>query len=180
MANDSLQQQVVTLLSERRERVVLAESCTGGLLSATLAKIPGVSNYLCGSFVTYREKSKRSWLGISKGLIDTCTTESQEVANEMAIQSLLKTPEATWSVAIVGHLGPDAPQGKDGVIYFAVARRKRGGNLKLCEAKQHRLSGVERVVRQHESVEVILVHFLRAIMRRSEKEQHKQPKKKAV
>ena len=55
---------VATRLAERQERLVLAESCTGGLICATLATIPGISQWLCGSSVVYRETTKRDWLGI--------------------------------------------------------------------------------------------------------------------
>ncbi|MEM8735377.1 MAG: CinA family protein, partial [Planctomycetota bacterium] len=45
-------------------RIVLAESCTAGGISATLANLPGVSNVLCGGFVVYRNASKEGWLDV--------------------------------------------------------------------------------------------------------------------
>ncbi|MEZ6136283.1 MAG: CinA family protein [Pirellulaceae bacterium] len=51
-------------------RLVLAESCTAGRVAATLASFPGISNWLCGSFVVYRCDSKSRWLGIPTKLLD--------------------------------------------------------------------------------------------------------------
>ena len=51
------------MLRDREVRVVFAESCTAGMVSATLAAVPGISDYLCGSMVTYRPEIKENWLG---------------------------------------------------------------------------------------------------------------------
>ncbi|MCA9140480.1 MAG: CinA family protein, partial [Planctomycetales bacterium] len=59
-------QQLVELLSEKRVKLVLAESCTGGLVSAALTAIPGVSSWLAGSMVVYQEQSKVCWLGVDQ------------------------------------------------------------------------------------------------------------------
>ena len=54
-------------LAETRTRLVLAESCTGGLAAATLAAIPGISHWLCGSAVTYREPDENRLAGCIRG-----------------------------------------------------------------------------------------------------------------
>ena len=46
-------------LIQHKLRLVLVESCTGGMISAMLARTPGISESLCGSWVVYREKSKQ-------------------------------------------------------------------------------------------------------------------------
>lgn len=115
---------VAKLLSEKKKKLVLAESCTGGLISALLVEIPGISANLCGSFVVYRNESKIRWLGVHRAALDHYSDVSDEVAREMARGALIKTPEADIAAAITGHLGPSAPDGQDGLIFVAVATRK--------------------------------------------------------
>ena len=69
MAATSLARKVVDRLADRQMRIVLAESCTGGMISAELAKVPGVSQWLCGSAVTYRSPTKVEWLNVDAGVL---------------------------------------------------------------------------------------------------------------
>lgn len=178
MNTESLAQEVTRHLTTREEKVVFAESCTAGLAAATLGQIPGISNYLCGSAVTYRADSKRRWLGVKKKTIKKHTTESHQTAREMAFGVLKMTPEANWGVAIVGHVGPDAPAEKDGVIYLAIARRTKKRRLKLKDTYEHRLASEGRARRQEEAVEVILTHLARCIQKKTEREAHTEGKRK--
>lgn len=118
-------QRVAELLMARGVRIVFAESCTAGLLANSLSEVPGVSAVLCGSFVTYRNASKSGWLGVSVSWLDdpAIGPVSEVVALEMARGALDRTPEAELAVSITGHLGPDAPEGLDGVAYSAIASR---------------------------------------------------------
>ena len=61
-------EQLVRQLEQAGRKLVLAESCTGGLIAAELAKVPGVSNWLCGSAVTYRIPVKIDWLNVNRTL----------------------------------------------------------------------------------------------------------------
>jgi nicotinamide-nucleotide amidase len=119
-------QRLADLLAERQWRVVFAESCTAGLAPALLAAVPGISNYLCGSWVTYREECKQAWLGVPAELLRDRSAVSQEVTDWMALEALRRTESAHVSAAITGHLGPDAPDGLDGVCFLAVAGRDNG------------------------------------------------------
>ncbi len=116
---------LAALLSHHGCRIVFAESCTAGWLSALLSTIPGMSQFLCGSAVVYRESTKHSWLDVSAhNLHDPAIgAVSPEVATQMAIGILERTPEADFAAAITGHLGPNAPPHQDGVAFIAVARR---------------------------------------------------------
>lgn len=106
------------------QRVVFAESCTGGLAAGALASVPGVSKYFCGSFVTYRDDSKIRWLGVSRAVAQRGAVQPH-VAIAMAKGALKKTPEADFAAAITGHLGPKAPKGQDGLVFFAAAWRSK-------------------------------------------------------
>ncbi len=127
---------VVSELARRGERLVLAESCTGGLAAAGLATVPGISDWFCGSAVTYRTQTKIEWLGVDAVTIDDHSEVSQETTREMALAVLERTPEAIWSAAVTGHLGPSAPEGMDGRIYVAVARRSAKKALVVVERKE--------------------------------------------
>jgi PncC family amidohydrolase len=120
-------QLVADRLRERQLRLVLAESCTGGLVAATLARIPGISEWLCGSAVVYRLDTKHYWLDVPHELFDAPGpgVVSREVAEAMARGALARTPEAHVAAAITGHLGPNAPDDQDGLIWMAVALRDR-------------------------------------------------------
>jgi len=108
-------------LKKSRQRLVLAESCTGGLLASLLSEIPGVSDFFCGSQVVYRDDSKHSWLRVKRKTLKTYSAVSRETAHEMCEGILMATPEAQVGGAITGYLGP---KGKNvGLIYIAAMVR---------------------------------------------------------
>lgn len=115
--------QLAEMLKAAKCRVVFAESCTGGLISAILAQITGMSDALCGSAVVYRLDTKSQWLGVDPKVLEQPGPVSEIVARQMAEGVLRKTPEADWSAAITGHLGPNAPAHMDGLVYIGIARR---------------------------------------------------------
>ena len=111
--------------------VVFAESCTAGLVSATLARVPGISEFHCGSAVVYQLATKTGWLGIGDDLLQKEGAVSDKVASEMAQRVLERTPAATLAASVTGHLGPGAPSSQDGLIYIGIAVRTRSG----CDVK---------------------------------------------
>ncbi len=121
----ALAREILPLLEQTQRRIVCAESCTAGLVSAALAGIPGASQWLCGSAVVYRNETKTAWIGVSRELLDDPHRGDvcEETALRMAEGVLAQTPEASVSVSVTGHLGPGAPAGLDGVIYIGWAER---------------------------------------------------------
>lgn len=130
---DTLAFRSFELLKQRGHVLVTAESCTAGLIAATLSRVPGMSVCLAGAFVVYQIDSKVAWLNVPAKLIERCDVVSAEVAESMAIQSLQKTPHATVAISITGHLGPDAPEGLDGTAWLGFADRKEGITSKRLE-----------------------------------------------
>ena len=122
-----LPRRVAKLLKEAECKVVFAESCTGGLLSGTLAGVAGISAYHCGGVVVYRNETKMAYLDIPAKLLDEPGPVSAKVARLMAQRVLKKTPEADVAVSVTGHLGPLAPSRLDGHVYAAIAWRRRVG-----------------------------------------------------
>ncbi len=145
---------LVRLLADRRIRIVLAESCTGGMVAAELAMVPGVSDWFCGSAVTYRSDTKMKWLAVKQEDIDRFTAVSSQVAQQMAGGVLSKTPEADIAVSITGHLGPQAPEGFDGLVFIGWARRDRDAVVTQFERIQLKTTG--RQNRQIEATSLVL------------------------
>jgi PncC family amidohydrolase len=131
---ESLSLQIAKLLERTQQKIVFAESCTGGLVSATLARVPGISNFHCGSAVVYRLDTKTKWLGVPSSMLINPGPVSEPVARAMAEGVLSVTPEADLSASITGHLGPNAPPDQDGLIFVGIA--VRGSHCKVFE---HRL-----------------------------------------
>ncbi|MBL8850352.1 MAG: CinA family protein [Planctomycetaceae bacterium] len=153
---------LAALLRASGRRLVLAESCTAGLVAATLARIPGISEHLCGSAVVYRNGVKSAWLGIDPAVLDDpdIGPVSAECTRELALAVLRQTPEADISAAVTGHLGPNSPAGLDGVVYVAIAIRDPDPQI-VSESCRVLLAfdsdpATSRVLRQQAAVEIVL------------------------
>jgi PncC family amidohydrolase len=120
-AMDEVAFRAFDLLIRTRNVLVTAESCTAGLIAATLARVPGMSACLAGSFVVYQIDSKVAWLEVPAEMIIQHDVVSLQVAETMAVQALRKTAHATIAMSITGHLGPAAPEGLDGVAWLGFA-----------------------------------------------------------
>ena len=157
-AEDSLYEtarQLARQLEEKHCRIVLAESCTAGLIAASLGRVPGISRFLCGSAVVYRERTKTAWLGVERERIERATAVSAEVTKEIASGVLRITPEADWAMGITGHLGPDSPPDMDGHIFLACYRRSQE-ELVSTRCESIVLSATSRSDRQREAAKIAM------------------------
>ena len=105
-------------------RITVAESCTGGLVSAALTEIPGSSAVFEAGFVTYGDLAKVDLLGISSDVVETFGAVSIAVGWAMARGALARS-RADVAVAITGIAGPDGGSVKKpvGTVVFARADR---------------------------------------------------------
>ena len=164
---DRSAREVADLLADRRLRVVFAESCTAGLVSATLSRIPGISSYLCGSAVVYQVATKGVWLDVAPDILDKPGPVSRQVASAMALGVLSRTPQADVAASVTGHLGPNAPRKQDGLVYVGVAVRREQASRDV-HVRRHVLparSGNEsprrlRLRRQKTAVQLVLLDLL--------------------
>ncbi|TWU51815.1 CinA family protein [Rubripirellula reticaptiva] len=154
--------ETVGRLAQAKCRIVFAESCTCGMVACELGKIPGVSEWLCGSAVTYRNDTKVRWIGVSAVDIDRHTAVSDPVARQMAAGVLDKTPEADLAVSITGHFGPDAPDGFDGLVFVGTCNRMDDGSVR-CDARSFRMKSVGRQARQIEATQTVLRCLINAL-----------------
>ena len=109
------------LLRERRYRITAAESCTGGLLMTRLTEVPGSSEYVHSSVVTYDNEAKVKLLNVPAALIEEHGAVSEPVALAMA-DGVRAITAADVAVAITGVAGPGGgtPAKPVGTVVVAV------------------------------------------------------------
>jgi nicotinamide-nucleotide amidase len=117
-------QALLELCQSRKLRIAAAESCTGGLLTATLTEIPGSSVVLDRGFVTYSDAAKSAMLGVCASTLDRHGAVSRETAEAMARGALAESG-VDLAVSITGIAGPGgATTGKPvGLVHLAAAAR---------------------------------------------------------
>ncbi len=113
---------VLAACRDKGERIVTAESCTGGLVAGALTAIPGSSDVFERGFVTYSNASKSEMLGVPFWLIEKHGAVSEDVARAMAGGALTHS-QASLAVAVTGIAGPDG--GHAGKAGGARAFRRR-------------------------------------------------------
>lgn len=133
--------------------LVLAESCTGGLVAAALTEVAGSSAVLDRGFVTYSNEAKQQSLGVALDIIDAFGAVSIACAWAMA-QGALKHSGADVAVAISGIAGPDggSEQKPVGTVVFARAIR---GSAEVT-AEERLLDGSSRAAVRHQATLIAL------------------------
>jgi nicotinamide-nucleotide amidase len=103
--------------------IATAESCTGGLIVASLTALAGSSDVIDRGFVTYSNAAKSEMLGVDPALIELKGAVSPEVAAAMAEGALARS-KAGLSVSVTGIAGPGGgSDGKPvGLVYFGIGR----------------------------------------------------------
>lgn len=114
-------------------RIVLAESCTGGLVAAALTEIPGSSAVLDRAYVTYSNEAKQECLGVSEDIIDAFGAVSVACVYAMAQGALNRCATADVAVAISGVAGPDGGSEEKPVGTVVFARLVRGEDKPTAE-----------------------------------------------
>ena len=100
-----LTQQLAQTLIQRHWKIALAESCTGGLVSARLTELAGSSEWFERGYVTYSNQAKIDCLGVPKATLERFGAVSEEVARSMA-QGAQKNAGSQVAIAITGIAGP--------------------------------------------------------------------------
>jgi len=139
--SEGLAATVGRLLKEKGKTLALAESCTGGLVSALLTDVPGASAYFLGTVVSYADAAKSNLLDVSADTLRRHGAVSEEAALEMA-RGARRRFDSDLSASVTGIAGPDGGTAEKpvGTVYFAVA--DRDGR----EKTQRRVFGGDRAV----------------------------------
>ena len=118
----AMEEVVGALLKQRRLKLAVAESCTGGLIGARITNIAGSSGYFERGAVTYSNASKTEMLGVPAELIGRHGAVSSEVAAAMA-QGIREAAKTDLGLSVTGIAGPDggSEQKPVGLVYTALA-----------------------------------------------------------
>jgi nicotinamide-nucleotide amidase len=122
--------------------IAVAESCTGGLVSAAITEIPGSSEVFEAGFITYSNDMKNQLLKVSHDVLDTFGAVSIATAWAMA-QGALENSHASVAVAITGVAGPagGSEQKPVGTVVFARAEKGASTDKVVADMRQFEDNG---------------------------------------
>ena len=154
-----LEEKIIRLLTQRKETVSVAESCTGGLIGQRLTSVPGTSKVFGFGVVSYSGKAKQKLLKVSPSLIQKYSEVSEEVAQAMA-QGIQRLSQSTYAISVTGIAGPTGgtAQKPVGTVCFSLISEK-GQHIKN---KTLHFSGSRSQIRRKASTAIfkILLHTL--------------------
>ena len=129
--------------------IATAESCTAGMVAATIADVAGSSAILDRGFVTYSNAAKEEMLGVLPETLERFGAVSEEVAREM-VQGALDFSLATLAVSITGIAGPGGSEFKpEGRVCFAVQRKDQPPRSETVEFGALGRANVRTSARDH-------------------------------
>lgn len=119
---ETLEEVVGMYLVMKQKTVAVAESCTGGLLSERLTRVPGSSNFFLGGAVCYSNELKTTLAGVPAALIEANGAVSKVIAQALA-EGIRRRTEASLGIGITGIAGPGggSPEKPVGLVYIALA-----------------------------------------------------------
>lgn len=138
-----MEQKAVELLIKYNLTVTTAESCTGGLIAATLVNVPGISGQFKEGYITYSNEAKEKLLGVSHETLETYGAVSSQTAEEMA-RGAKQSANADISIVSTGIAGPDGgtKEKPAGLVYLACCYKNH------VKTERHLFSGDRQAVRK--------------------------------
>ncbi|MFA5298845.1 MAG: competence/damage-inducible protein A [Lutibacter sp.] len=120
--NETIEEAIGKLLTEKNQTLSVAESCTGGNIAKIITSVPGASNYFMGAVVAYQANIKINELNVSKNLIEKYSVVSAQVAEAMA-KGIQQKYNTDYAVATTGNAGPttDKTDKTVGTVFIAIA-----------------------------------------------------------
>ncbi|BAF72744.1 CinA family protein [Sulfurovum sp. NBC37-1] len=114
-------EQIIHTLTEKKQTITFAESCTGGRIAAEFTAVSGASNVLYGSAVTYSNEIKHQWLGVDNDVLEKFGAVSRECVSQM-LDGIIKMANADYAIAISGIAGPtgDTELKPVGTVYIGI------------------------------------------------------------
>ena len=145
-----MEEKIVELMKKNGLTLGAAESCSGGMLSAKLIGVPGISEVYRAGLVTYSNEAKHNLLGVSNATLEQFGAVSEETAREM-VAGTLKATESDYAVAITGIAGPGGGSKEKpvGLVYIAC------GNANTITVSRNLFDGDREAVRQASCVRAL-------------------------
>lgn len=159
----SVESAVAALLRERGRTLAVAESCTGGSISARITALAGASEYYLGGVTSYSNEAKTRLLGVSVPDIERFGAVSETVARQMAAGALERFG-ADYAVSTTGVAGPGGgtPEKPVGTVWMAIAWRTEKGETKtsarLMRFSELREQNIERAATH--ALNMLRLHLL--------------------
>ncbi len=116
----SVAEKISAVLTARKQTIVVAESSTGGLISAALLAVPGASAYFLGGAVVYKRQSRRVLLDIPDAALDGMRPSTEPYALMMA-RTARERFSSTWALAETGATGPTGNRYGDAAGHSCIA-----------------------------------------------------------
>lgn len=151
--------EIVNRASVRNLLIAVAESCTGGLISAAITSVPGSSQVFSYGFITYANEAKNKLVGVSESVLNQYGAVSEQVANSMA-SGALEVANADLAVAVTGIAGPAGGtlEKPIGLVYISIA-----SSQKHCITRRFVFEGTRQEIRLqsvHQAL-TMLLEFIR-------------------
>lgn len=120
--NETMEAVIGQLLTEKKQTLAVAESCTGGNIAKMITSVPGASNYFVGGIVAYNKMIKIKELLVDEKTIAENTVVSAQVAEAMA-KGIQQKYQTDYAIATTGNAGPTADETDKtvGTVFIAIA-----------------------------------------------------------
>ena len=103
--NNNNIKKIIQKLTEQKQTISFAESCTGGRIAAAFTAISGASEILDGSVVSYSNDIKHTWLGVEKEVLENFGAVSSQCVSQM-LEGIKNLSGADYALAVSGIAGP--------------------------------------------------------------------------
>lgn len=159
----SVESAVAAILQERHQTLAVAESCTGGSISARITAMAGASDYYLGGVTSYSNAAKAKLLGVHAADIEQYDAVSEPVARQMAAGALERFG-ADYAVATTGIAGPGGgtPEKPVGTVWIAIAWRDTDNTVctaaRLMHFSELREQNIERAATH--ALNMLRLHLL--------------------
>ncbi len=144
----TLAEQVVTYHTAHNTTISTAESCTGGMIAATLTNISGASTVYVASTIAYANQAKTRLLQVGESLIITHGAVSAEVAEAMACGGI-RQHQTDYCIAVTGIAGPGGGTTEKpvGLVYICLNKVKNADKRDRPLIEKHLWSGSREAIR---------------------------------
>ena len=149
------------VLRKKKIKISVAESCSGGLISYNLTKLPGSSKYFILGVICYSNESKIKFLKIKKETLLKYGAVSVETCKQMC-KNLLKISKSNIAISITGIAGPDGGsiQKPIGLVYIGIASEKKieikkflySKKLSRINIQQETLKSTIKLIKDHVTI----------------------------